>query len=192
MDATVEALKKQCEALGFRTGARVDFELADLPPGESLAPGAQQAIFRVAQEALANVGRHARAQNVRVALDAGGGQIRFSVQDDGAGFDTNERPRGMGIANMRERAEEFGGRLDFASRAGAGTSLTLSLPYTTQEPGDYRYKAKFWGALFLFSIPCGILTHNPFLVGLTLLSGIGFTRAAIACWHVRKLSGLVS
>jgi signal transduction histidine kinase len=170
----------------------VDFQLGKLPPGESLAPGAQQAIFRVAQEALANIGRHARAQNVLVALDAAGGQIRLSIQDDGVGFDPNERPRGMGIANMRERAEEFGGSLEFASGPDAGTSLTFSLSFTAQEPGNYLCKAKIWGALFLFSILCGILTHDPFLVGLTLLAGLGFTRAAVAYRHTRKSSGLVS
>ena len=182
----VEALKKQCEALGFRTGARVDFRLGNLPPAESLAPGAQQAIFRAAQEALANVGRHARAQNVRVTLGAVGGEIQLSIEDDGAGFDTNERSRGIGIANMRDRAEEFGGHLDFASQPGVGTSLTLALPYATPEPRDYWYKAKVWGALFLFSILCGILTRDPFLAGLTLLSGLGFTREAIAWWRTRK------
>jgi signal transduction histidine kinase len=57
----VEALKKQCEALQFRTGAQVDFELGTLPPSETPAPAAQHALFRVAQEALANVGRHTRA-----------------------------------------------------------------------------------------------------------------------------------
>jgi signal transduction histidine kinase len=188
----VEGLKKQCEVLGFRTGARVDFQFGKLPPATSLAPGAPEAIFRVAQEALANIGRHARAQNVLVALDALGDRVRLTIQDDGAGFDPNERPRGMGIANMRERAEEFGGILNFSSRPGAGTSLIFSLPYTTQDPRNYSYKSKVWGTLLLFSIPCGIWMHNPFLVGLTLLSGIGFVRAAVAWWHARKQSGALA
>ncbi|HSB13353.1 MAG TPA: histidine kinase, partial [Bryobacteraceae bacterium] len=60
----VEALKRQCGALGFRTGAQIDFRIGKLPLNGSLPPGAHQAVFRVAQEALANIGRHARAQNV--------------------------------------------------------------------------------------------------------------------------------
>ncbi|MBI3679170.1 MAG: hypothetical protein HY235_02010 [Acidobacteria bacterium] len=58
----IESLKKQCEALGFRTGARVEFKIENLPPTEALPPGAHEAILRAAQEALANVGRHARTQ----------------------------------------------------------------------------------------------------------------------------------
>jgi signal transduction histidine kinase len=88
----VEALKKQCEALEFRSGARVELKLGDLPPNESLAPGAHQAIFRVAQEALANIGRHARPKRVMVQLDAAGGNVRLAIQDDGSGFDSNSSP----------------------------------------------------------------------------------------------------
>ena len=111
----VEAVKKQCEALGFRTGARVEFKLGTLPPGEALAPGAQQAILRVAQEALANVGRHAHARNVTVALDATGHRFELWVRDDGSGFDQNQASGGMGIANMHARAEEFDGTLEVGS-----------------------------------------------------------------------------
>jgi signal transduction histidine kinase len=63
----VEALKKQCEALGFRTGAEVKLDIGELPPNEALPPGAQQALFHGAQEALANLGRHARAPRGRSA-----------------------------------------------------------------------------------------------------------------------------
>ncbi len=114
----VEALRKQCEALGFRTGARVEFQLGTLPPNEELAPGAQQAIFRAAQEALANAGRHARAANVEVSLDAVGPKLELTVRDDGSGFDTNQRASGMGIRNMRERAARIRGRIRNCQHAG--------------------------------------------------------------------------
>ena len=137
----VEAVKKQCEALGFRTGARVEFKLGTLPPSEALAPGAQQAILRVAQEALANVGRHARARNVTVALDATGRRFELWVRDDGSGFDQNQASAGMGIANMHARAEEFGGTLEVGSYPGRGTWVHLEIPYAVQRPNEHRQRA---------------------------------------------------
>jgi signal transduction histidine kinase len=123
----IQALKKQCEALSFRTGAKVDFKAGDLPPSESLPPGAQQAIFRIAQEALANVARHARAKNEFVSLDSyrgradsgpAGNCLELKVEDDGIGFQTDSR-RGMGTANTQARAEEFEGKFDQVSRPGS-------------------------------------------------------------------------
>jgi signal transduction histidine kinase len=143
----VDALKKQCEALGHRTGARVDFRLGDLPPNEALPPGSHQAILRAAQEALANIGRHARANNVTVSLDSIGDLLQLRVQDDGAGFDPLEGQRGMGIANMRARADEFGGEFDLSSRPGRGTTVTFSIPYDeTPVPTGYRKWTYLYGA----------------------------------------------
>jgi len=126
----VEALKKQYEALGHRTGAQVEFRLGDLPPNETLLPGSQQAILRVAQEALANIGRHARANNVTVSLGSFIDRLELRIQDDGAGFDQLQARRGAGITNMRARAEEFGGNFNVTSGPGSGTTVVLSIPYT--------------------------------------------------------------
>ncbi len=129
----VEALKKQCEALGHRTGAKVEFKLGDLPANDTLAPGAHQAIFRVAQEALANVGRHARATHVTVSLGTFSERLNLlelRIQDDGTGFDAFDGPRGMGIANMKARAVEFRGWVDVTSIPGTGTTVAFSIPYT--------------------------------------------------------------
>ena len=136
----VEAVKKQCEALGFRTGARVEFKLGTLPPSEALTPGAQQAILRVAQEALANVGRHARARNVTVALDATGRRFELWVRDDGSGYDQNQASGGMGIANMHARAEEFGGTLEVGSYPGRGTWVHFEIPCAAQTPNEHRQR----------------------------------------------------
>jgi signal transduction histidine kinase len=142
----VAALKKQCEALGFRTGARVEFNLGTLPPSTALAPGAHEAIFRVAQEALANIGRHARAGSVVVSLDSVSHRVWLRVRDDGAGFDPNLPANGMGIANMRARAEEFGGEFELWSRPGGGTSIQFSLPCTVIKPTNFLRQAIIFGA----------------------------------------------
>jgi signal transduction histidine kinase len=184
----VEALKKQCEALGFRTGARAEFSLGKLPPAEALAPGAQQAVFRVAQEALANVGRHARAANVLVSLGSAGGDLELRIQDDGAGFDPNHRPGGMGIANMRERAGEFGGRFAIESRPSGGTSVTFSIPSTVSPPNVYRNRALGWCSSLIVAIPLVYWTKAPFGAAFVLIAAIGLIREAAAYSRSRAVN----
>jgi hypothetical protein len=120
-----------------------------LPYSAALRPGAQQAIFRVAQEALANVARHARAQNVTVSLDSYGRQVELKIQDDGIGFDPDRSRRGMGTANMQARAEEYGGKFDQVSQPGRGTTVRLSIPLGGPLP---RYYPGMWGATLLLSV----------------------------------------
>ena len=126
----VEALKKQCEALAFRTGAAVSFEPGAMPAEGSVPPGAHEAIYRVAQEALANVARHARASQVRLALATDATQFELRVADNGSGFEANTVTRGMGTANMEARALEIGGSLTIVGKP-SGTEVVLSLPLTS-------------------------------------------------------------
>ena len=107
----VEALKQSCEALAFRTGALVEFIPGELPSSEALPPGAQgRGGVRVAQEALANISRHARAGHVSVTLGGSRRELKFAIRDDGAGFEQSGTVRGQGLLNMRARAAECGGR----------------------------------------------------------------------------------
>src|SRR5213076_777394 len=84
-------------------------------------------LYRVAQEALTNVARHARASSVRVVLSTGEGGCEVLVEDDGVGFgsdDTLVSPAGhLGITAMREQAEQVGGWLRIRSREGRGTAV---------------------------------------------------------------------
>jgi signal transduction histidine kinase len=181
----IEALKKQCEALGFRTGAKVDFKVGGLPPNESLPPGAQQAIFRVAQEALANVARHARAKNVSVSLDSSGGRagsgpagncLELKVEDDGIGFQPDSR-RGMGTANMQARAEEFEGKFDQASRPGSGTSVRFSVPLVHEMPNLLPLVC--WGAMLALSLLVmsrDLAYSGPVVILLAVGAGFGINR----------------
>ena len=125
----VEALRKQCGALALRTGAEVIFEPGTLAPAGSLRPGAHEAIYRVAQEALANVARHARASHVTVSLQWRGTRLVLRVSDNGTGADASVARNGMGIANMRERAAEIGGQL-LITPGSPGTEVVLSVPST--------------------------------------------------------------
>lgn len=126
----IAALRRQCEALGFRTGAAVACDIRALPANELMPPGAQQALYRIAQEALANIGRHARASRVRLTLLSGAADttVTLSVSDDGAGFAAADVIRGLGLANMEARAREYGGQLTLTSQPGCGTTVSVTLP----------------------------------------------------------------
>lgn len=121
------ALRKLCESTALRTGVAVDFTAGELPREERMQPGAADALMRIAQEALSNVARHARAKGVAVRLSADGGRVMLSVSDDGAGFQGTQAS-GMGLGNIRTRAAEFGGRAEIESTPGQGTKVHASLP----------------------------------------------------------------
>ena len=113
-----------------RTGidCRLDAPEADLALDGELATTA----FRILQEALTNVGRHAQAGRVQVRIGHADGVLRVEVADDGVGFDPLAAPvrRSFGLLGMRERALMFGGTLAVDSRAGGGTTLRVTLPIT--------------------------------------------------------------
>jgi signal transduction histidine kinase len=177
----IEAIKNQCEALGFRTGAHVEFKLGSLPPTETLPPGAHEAILRVAQEALANVGRHARASHVIVSLGAENGTVALGIRDDGAGFDTNQGRRGQGVTNMHARAEEFGGSFELVSRPGNGTSISFSIPYPEiGTPREYRRKALAWGASLVVSILVLSWNMSIGMATFSAIAAVGVVRYAVA------------
>jgi signal transduction histidine kinase len=177
----VEALKKLCEALGHRTGARVNFQLGNLPPNGTLAPGSHQAMLRVAQEALANVGRHARANNVTVSLRSLSGRVELRVQDDGAGFDPMEGQRGMGIANMRTRAQEFGGQFDVVSSPGKGTAFMFSIP-EAEVPVEPRNPIYIYGAALVALVVVCVMSRSVLLSLPIFVCGVQCIRQSRK-WH---------
>jgi two-component system sensor histidine kinase UhpB len=127
----VPAVEAQLKRFSARTGIEVRMSTEGDP--NELPEVMQTAIFRVAQEALANVARHAGATIVEVDLDEEDGRAELRVRDDGAGFDAGSIPRagterpgaGLGLGGMAERARLVGGELDVRSAPGGGTSVTL-------------------------------------------------------------------
>jgi signal transduction histidine kinase len=96
-----------------------------------LSDEAQQAVFRIAQEAMHNALRHAGASRIDVDLVSRNGNVVLSVTDDGRGFDSGtaaEANRRLGLASMRERARSVGARLSVTSTPGAGTTVRLEVP----------------------------------------------------------------
>ena len=123
----VPAIEAQVRGFGDRTGIHANLETHGDPT--ELDGEKQTVIYRIAQEALANAGRHAGASRVDVTLTAAGEGARLRVADDGSGFDpVAARRGGLGLEGMAERAKLVGGELDLRSAPGAGTEITLRLP----------------------------------------------------------------
>ena len=109
------------------TGLAVVVEIEPLPP---LDGELQTLLFRVAQEALNNAGKHAGAHSVLLRLVARGHELQLQVMDDGAGFDADAAlgAGGSGLGGMRERLRLYGGRLELRSAPGHGTRLRATIP----------------------------------------------------------------
>jgi two-component system CheB/CheR fusion protein len=126
------ALTDYLEGWPGRTGIAVDFVSAGIDDLR-LPSAIETTIYRVVQEAMNNVAKHASAKSVSVSIERRGGHVLCIVEDDGAGFDLealarNTDARRIGIAGMRERAELVGGELTIESAVGEGTTLRVKLP----------------------------------------------------------------
>ena len=102
----------------------------DVPAGVELPEPAAIAVFRIFQEMLSNVGRHAKARSLDIRIGVEDTQLSISVRDDGVGapMQAFEAATSYGVLGMRERARHFGGRIDIDSRVGEGSIFCLHLP----------------------------------------------------------------
>jgi PAS domain S-box-containing protein len=122
------ALRWYAEQYSRRTG--IAAALTESGEGRGARdPEAAVALFRIAQEALNNVAKHARAHGVQIELDCGARDVTLRIADDGAGFEAwnGDAHRGWGMTTMRERVEALGGRFEVESTPGAGTTVTASV-----------------------------------------------------------------
>lgn len=122
----VAAVQELCESWEERTGIGCVFHHEGLV--EKLGDAIDIAIYRVTQEALTNVTRHAQASAVRVRLSRADESLTLIVQDDGRGVDAARACEGLGLLGARERAAALGGALDVQSAPGAGVRIVLHLP----------------------------------------------------------------
>jgi two-component system, NarL family, sensor histidine kinase DevS len=124
----VAALERLTQSFGEQTGIAVEFQPA---LGERLPAEIETALYRIVQESLTNIVKHARATSVSIVLTRQGDKVMAIVEDDGVGFEPG-RPRagGLGLVGMRERVSLLGGRLAVESRPGAGTTFVAEVPLT--------------------------------------------------------------
>jgi signal transduction histidine kinase len=121
------ALESFCREFNQRSGIRTKFEYRDLP--KRIDRGPALCVYRLVQEALNNVSKHARTREVKVALKRTADAIEMVVEDSGCGFDTARTSvRGLGLLSMEERVRRAGGETTIRSRIGIGTKITALIP----------------------------------------------------------------
>ncbi len=124
-----DALRTECDLLARSAALKIVVEVDAVP--EQLPSEIALCAFRVAQEALRNVSRHARASTVDLSVKASNGSLSLAVRDDGVGFDpTVQRGVSLGHASMRERVRLLGGVVEIHSAPGRGTTIQTHIPLT--------------------------------------------------------------
>jgi signal transduction histidine kinase len=129
------ALRWQAAEFGRHSGAKVE---VDAPDSEvAMDREIALTLFRIFQETLTNIARHAHASKVDVKLAASDGAYVLQIHDNGVGMDEAElaKPTSHGIRGMRERARQLGGDISVSSKPGGGTTLVISVPRGEHAPG---------------------------------------------------------
>ncbi len=132
LEAAIRAFARRVEET---SGLMVDVVLDR--PLPRLEPEARLAVFRIVQEALGNSAEHARARQVKIALEVADDRLDVEIHDDGRGFedpDPDTDRVGLGLSGMLDRAAHTGGTLRVESRPGDGTRVMLSVPIMRPEP----------------------------------------------------------
>ena len=127
------SLADYAREVGHATGLRVHLSLAE--SGPPLPPRTATEVLRVAQEAIGNVRKHARADNMWVTLESDGSRLSLEVRDDGVGS-AGPRDNHWGLQTMRERAKTVGAELDITTRPDGGTAVSLRSPMTAPHEGE--------------------------------------------------------
>jgi two-component system, NarL family, sensor histidine kinase UhpB len=124
----VAAIRKEAKDLAKNSGVKARVLISE--EVGRLAPGTEQAIYRVVQEALHNVGKHANAKNVTVEVTREDQTVHVAVEDDGIGIQSRSNSRGhsFGLAGIKERIATMGGSTRVVSAKGKGTRIEISVP----------------------------------------------------------------
>jgi signal transduction histidine kinase len=134
----VPAIESHARSLQEISGLRIGVESDDVAGG--LPPQAELATYRIVQEALSNVVRHAHATRATVRITHGRGRLVVTVEDDGRGFDPGNALStdggGLGLFGMKERAGYIGGRVEVASEPGRGTRVRAEIPLRDNDAAE--------------------------------------------------------
>ena len=130
-----DAIKSESDAIIKREGIVINYEPGSVPP--DLSKDVALCFYRIFQEGLSNVAKHARATEVNIYLSCHKNQIQLSIEDNGQGFDLNKMDKkpGLGLASMEERIRFIGGNFNIRSKSGEGTYIAVKAPLEAK-PGQ--------------------------------------------------------
>jgi signal transduction histidine kinase len=137
----VTALRMLCREFEALHAIRTTFELGNSIPRD-LDPNVEIALYRIAQEALSNIARHAKASTASLHLLRNEFILRLILEDDGEGFWEEQASRlretghGLGLISMRERTELLGGQFEVDSAPGKGTTVSVTIPVGEQTDNE--------------------------------------------------------
>jgi signal transduction histidine kinase len=124
----VPALQRYADELGAARG--IDITITDRG-AERFPPEIETTLYRIIQEALTNVARHAQASHARVTIERHPSNVRAVIRDDGIGFNVTEARRALGLVGMQERASLLGGSVEIVSHPRTGSTVKVELPLHT-------------------------------------------------------------
>jgi PAS domain S-box-containing protein len=122
------AIQSECTNFTRRTGIRIDYKQSPIPP--TIPRDISVSLFRITQEALRNIYKHAQVQEARVSLHGEGDRIQLRIQDQGTGFnpDDSRKTQGLGLFSMQERVQLIHGNWSIHSARGCGTEIRIIVP----------------------------------------------------------------
>ena len=126
-------IKRTAATSGLDIRAHVDLAYEQGRTSSRHVNEVESAVFRIVQESLTNVVKHAEAERVDIDVTEDARRVTLTIHDDGRGFDVSKRGEGFGLLGMRERVSLVGGELRLESAPGSGTTVTASVPATRRE-----------------------------------------------------------
>jgi signal transduction histidine kinase/tetratricopeptide (TPR) repeat protein len=128
MDIVSELIETQTQAYGLKH----DFKYTDDISWDLVSNRTKINIYRVIQESMQNIYKHANAKAIKISISLKNDVICLDIIDDGDGFDTSKSKKGIGLKNMASRIEDINGKISFTSQSGNGTIVNVKIPYTNQ------------------------------------------------------------
>ena len=128
MDIVSELIENQTKAYGLT----YDFNYTDDISWDSVSNKTKINIYRIIQESMQNIYKHANAKAIKISISLENDVICLDIIDDGEGFDTSKSKKGIGLKNMTSRVEDINGKINFTSQSGNGTTVNVKIPYNNQ------------------------------------------------------------